>query len=121
MDLNNLRPQVTEMEIQDPAGNPTGVVFSLIGKDTKQFRDKFKSIVKTNTAKKTKEVDLDSLEEQNAELLATSIVGWKGLTEGGVEVPYSPDKALSIIKDPELAFIKEQVEEFIQDRKNFFR
>lgn len=43
----------------------------------------------------------DKVRELNVRLVAESILlGWQGLTDNGVTVPYSPEKAYEILSDP---------------------
>lgn len=122
MKLTDLKPSVASMEVVHPTMGATGVTLRLVGQDTKQFRDKAKQIAKSVVGKGTKDVDLDAMQDQNLELVACCIVGWSGLEDDdGAELEYTPERALELIRNPELSFIKEQVEEFVADRKNFFR
>jgi len=126
MDIKKLQPQVTKLEILNPADDsPTGVVFSLIGQDTKQFRDLDRKSDKQMVLKAMRgectPAEMEKLEKQDAELAAVCIVGWTGLEENGVELQYSPAKATELMANPEFALIKKQIVDFIGERKNFFR
>jgi len=122
MKLSTLLPNVAKMELIHPEIGPTGIFINLIGQDSKVFRDKAKVIASSLVGKSSKDADYDKLITQSIELAAACIVGWSGLEdEEGNEIPYSPAKALELVADPGLAYLKEQVEEFIADRKNFFR
>jgi hypothetical protein len=61
------------------------------------------------------------LEEMNAELLVACVVGWDGFTVGGEPLPFSKEKATEILSNPELSFIREQVERFTSKSAHFFR
>lgn len=122
MKLTALLPNVAKMELTHPTLGATGITLSLIGQDTKVFRDKAKIIAKSMVGKTSKDIDIDVMERQNLELAASCIVGWTGIQDDdGNELPYSPDKAFELMTDPGLRFLREQVEEFIAERKNFFR
>lgn len=122
MKLSSLKPSVAQLKLINAQGEATDVVLNLIGQDTKPFRDKARAIAKGMVGKTAKDVDLDILEKHNTELAATCLVGWVGLQDDeGNDIIYTPQAALELMNDPELAFIKEQVEEFIAERKNFFR
>jgi hypothetical protein len=119
MDLANLLPAQQELVIKLHDGTPTDVVFYLVGQDSKAFREVSKRHAQAYLA--ASKPDVNVLEKQNAELLAACIMNWKGLSENGNPVPYSSDKALELMLMPELTYIREQVEQFIAQRANFFR
>lgn len=121
MDLVQLKPSVAPLEIMHPTLGATGIILNLVGQDTKEFRDKVKQIAKFATLNKAKDLDIDMLEQQNLELVAACIVGWTGLEEDGIAIPFSTKKAFEIISDPAYSIVKEQVEVFVANRKNFFR
>jgi len=111
------------MHVLYPDGNDTGIELLLTGHDTKTFRDTAKNNYKECLTKKLDpQASFERDIEQNLTLVAACIVGWTGLeNDDGTEMLYSPKKALEIISMPEFAFMREQVEEFIAERKNFFR
>lgn len=122
MKLSQLQPNVSKMSVFFPNGEETGIVLHLTGHDTKVFRDKARSFAKGMVGKKANEIDLDKAEEQDAELTAACVVGWEGLEDDeGQPLLYSPEQALKLIKDPGLGFVRQQVERYIADRRNFFR
>ena len=120
MDLAQLLPAPAEVVINLPDGTPTDIVFKMVGQDSKQFRDIAKKMARSMLGKEQKP-DIDALEQQNAELIASCVVGWKGLTEDGQPLDYTPAKALDLLNRPELSFIREQLEVCVAKRTNFFR
>ena len=118
MKLEALMPSVAKMELVHPVKGPTGVFLHLIGQDTKVFRDKARAVAKSLNGKKPGTVEFDQLEKQNVELAATCIVGWSDEEAFGV---YTPARALELMQMDELSWVREQVEEFVKDRANFFR
>lgn len=117
MKLENLLPSVAKMELNHPVNGPTGIFLSLIGQDSKVFRDKAREIARNLNDKQGKVNPLD-LEKQNVELVACCIVGWSDEEAFG---PYSPARALELMQMDELSWVKEEVESFIKERSNFFR
>ena len=121
MKLEALMPTVAKMELVHPAKGPMGVYLHLIGQDTKAFRDKARAVAKALNDKKNK-VEFDQLEQQNIEMVATCIVGWSDELSGEDGFgTYTPARALELMQKEELSWVKEQVEEFVKDRANFFR
>ncbi|MEJ7929845.1 hypothetical protein WG922_07665 [Ramlibacter sp. AN1015] len=122
MELANLLPKAQPLEVIMPDGSPSGIVLQVVGHDSAQF---------TATAKKWANVmlekedgaktNIDELEKQNADLVASFIVGWTGLEENGAPLPYSHEKAVQLMSMPELKFVRERVEAFASKRTNFFR
>lgn len=129
--LGSLLPSVAKMELisgavwdpekpidrDQPYEGGTGIWFTLIGKDTKSYRDKARQLLKNNQGKQS---DIFSLMNEGVELTATSIVGWN---EAGDEAfgPYTPARALELVKMDELTPMVEQINEFTSHRQNFFR
>jgi hypothetical protein len=123
MKLQSLLPNVAKLEVIHPTLGATGIILTLLGPDSKQVREKVKGIIRLNVGKKEiTGADVDAVEKQGNELVATAIVGWTGIEDdNGKEIPYTPEKALELINDPGLAFMKEQIDVFINERKHFFR
>jgi hypothetical protein len=117
MKLDDIRTKVAKMPIKHPDGELLGIEIHLTGQDTKQFRAKAREIAKSMVGKQT--IDLDTQMAHNDELVASCVVGWSDDEFFGGE--YSPERAHAMITDPDYAFVREQVELFIADRKNFFR
>lgn len=120
MDIRNLKPKTRELTIVLPTGEPTDIVLTVVGADSKQFRE---TSLKWATKyfdgdKKTNPADIL---HSRCEQAAACIVGWKGLEEDGVPIPYSPEKALELMMMAELHFVVDQIEQFITERANFFR
>jgi hypothetical protein len=119
MQLSSLFPQRAEYDLIHPVtGEATGVVFKMVGHDSKQFRDKAREIFKTKQGKKTS--DFLDTDVENQDLVAACIVGWN---EGAEEAfgPYSEKRANEVIKMDELVYVREQLELFVSKRANFFR
>lgn len=119
MKLESLLPSVQKMPLKHPvSGEETGIEFNLVGQDSKPFRDKARAISKGMIGKKTQDLDPIAIEAESFELVAACIVGWNDEEAFG---PYTPSKAVELMKMDELAFAREQIEEFVKLRANFFR
>lgn len=119
MELSSLFPITKDLVITTAQGDSTDLLFKVVGHDSKQFRAVAKKYAQQFLG--VDKIPVDELERQNAELLAACIIGWNNLTEGGVPVPYTHEKAVELMMTPELSFIREQVERYVAQRVNFFR
>ena len=120
MELANLFPNRQSLTVIHPITGETDWILTIVGIDSAEFN-------KSMSVKAQRLIDgkgAQSIEERQkdaAELVAACIVGWTGLSSNGVQIPYSPEKALELISDPSLSWVKEQVETFVNTRANFFR
>ncbi len=120
MKLQSLLPQAADLSVLHPVTKePTGIVLKVVGRDSSQFKQKARELLRASLAKKKEETILDR-ENENQELVASAIVGWNDEADEAFG-SYTPARALEIVKMDELAFMLEQVEEFIAERSNFFR
>lgn len=119
MELSNLFPVAVDLAINLPDGSPTDIKFKVVGQDSKAFRDVAKRYAQQFMGSEDRP-SIDVLEQQNSELVAACIVGWSGLTEGGEPLVYSKEKAVELMLNAELAFLREQVETHVAKRANFF-
>lgn len=127
-----------ELDILSPEGEKTGAKLILLHMDSMQFQRKSREIRALYMPKLEKlkikgsgvdaNVEMDGKlaaemaqiqEESSAKLLAVVTVGWKGLKFGGKEYEFSADNAIKLYN--EYPWIKDQVDQFIADRKNFFK
>lgn len=110
-----------QMEIKHPkTEEPTGVFIELLGPDSAVFRNLSKQQATRRLAKGEKaKINLDELTNDNDDLLASCIVGWTD--EEFFLTPYSKQAALDLVKNPARAWLRRQIDEFTDERKNFFR
>jgi hypothetical protein len=115
-----------EFELKLPTGEATGAFVTVRGEQSKivkQYgRRKFSEMqMKEQAAKRRgKEVEpmsLDDIEELSVESAIVRIIGWKGITNAGKEVPFSKEAATEILK--EHSWIREQVMEESNNLHNF--
>lgn len=110
---------VAEINILSEAGEPTDVRIQVYSPDSEQYR-KAANRVRNNTMKfirKNNGTTAERIEADMVEILANVTVGWSGLTENGQPWPFSIENARRLYTD--FPFIREQVDEFVGDRKNF--
>ena len=119
MQLSQLFPLVVPYALVHPVtGEPMGVVFNLVGHDSKQFREKARNIFKAKQGKTSE--DFIQTENENQDLVASCIVGWNAEADEAFG-PYTPERAAEIVKMDELVYVREQIEMFVSKRANFFR
>jgi hypothetical protein len=119
MKLSQIMPQVTPMELKHPlTGVGLGIIFNLVGHDSRAFREKARELMKQKQGKK--EEDFLKLEQDNQDLVAACIQGWNDEADEAFG-PYSVQRANEVVKMDELVYVREQIELFVSQRANFFR
>lgn len=119
MELSSLFPIALDLPITNFHGEPTDISLKVVGPDSKQYTEvahRFRQKLMTG-----KEPTADEMEEMVVHLAAASIVDWHGFVDKGAPIPYSKEKAVEFMKDPELKFVRDQVEQFTAERAKFFR
>ena len=95
------------------------VTISVYGKDSDVARKAMKAAAQKAMNKRVQRADLDSAIHSAASLLAACTAGWSGVTEGGQPVEFSTANACELYT--KYHWLREQVDEFIGDRANFFK
>ena len=118
LDTAKVAEEGAELFVAHPTtGEDLGITITLIGTDSKTFRDISKSRATASLKKKTREIDLDQNESDAVELLAKCTKGWTGITENGKEVAFSYDNAVQLYT--KYLWLREQIDRFMADRANF--
>ena len=118
LDTAKVAEEGAELRVAHPTtGEDLGITITLIGTDSKTFRDISKSRATASLKKKTREIDLDQNESDAVELLAKCTKGWTGITENGKEVVFSFDNAVQLYT--KYLWLREQIDRFMADRSNF--
>ena len=118
LDTAKVAEEGAELHVAHPTtGEDLGITITLIGTDSKTFRDISKSRATASLKKKTREIDLDQNESDAVELLAKCTKGWAGITENGKEVAFSHDNAVQLYT--KYLWLREQIDRFMADRSNF--
>lgn len=63
----------------------------------------------------------ENMDAQAIEVLAACVEKWENVAEGGEAIPCTPQNVRRILADPELAWIKDQLQGFVNDLQNFMR
>lgn len=121
--LNDLKAKPFKLELQHPITKEAlGVFVEIVGKNSKRFKDKFYDIVQeTQVKSKEERTQVERMriaEKQSIELVAACIVGWED--EEFFGGPFSLDRALEIVADPELTWVKDQIDAAIVEESHFF-
>ena len=118
LDTAKVAEEGAELRVAHPTtGEDLGITITLIGTDSKTFRDISKSRATATLKKKTREIDLDQNESDAVDLLAKCTKGWNGITENGKEVVFSYDNAVQLYT--KYLWLREQIDRFMADRSNF--
>ena len=112
MEVSDFKPSgPAKLELVDFRGQPTGVFFELLSQDEPEVIR-----AQRDFAKRHKGNLHELLYEQTTEALAAATVSWN-LTENGKELECNRENARKLYR--EVAFIREQVLSFSNDRANF--
>ena len=118
LDTAKVAEEGAELRVAHPTtGEDLGITITLIGTDSKTFRDISKIRATMALKKKTREIDLDQNEQDSIELLARCTKGWSGITENGKEVAFNHENAVDIYT--KYLWLREQIDRFMVDRSNF--
>jgi hypothetical protein len=83
----------------------------------KYAENEAKRIQDARKGKDTSAIDLDELEDLAIESAIVRIISWRGITDGGEEVVFTPDNARKILKEHD--WIRKQVLEESSQILNF--
>jgi hypothetical protein len=115
-----------ELELRDLAGNPTGIFINLVSADSGGYQEFIRKF--QNRRLQHRRGGMPSIEEIDAmnlqALCKAAMKGWrtgeKPTIEYGDEVlEFTPENAMRIFGDQELRDLREQCQEFIDNRSNF--
>jgi hypothetical protein len=114
--------QGVEMEIEHPGtGEGTGGFLTICGEDSEQHAKAMNilSRKRMKAQRKTGRVEVihDDIQDGMVTLAVNCVIGWRGILEDGVEVPFNRANLRRILTT--YKFVLEQVNAFIGDRSNF--
>lgn len=129
-DLNSLKPVKADdgaiLQIVHPESEEAidGMTITLLGQDSKVYRKiqlAKQQAALNRIAKGKRAVDLDAakLAEDSIDDLVQLTTDWSGFVLDGAALDCTPENIRKVYG--EWAWIKEQVQEFVADRSNFFR
>lgn len=129
-DLNSLKPVMADdgavLNIVHPETEEVieGMTITLLGQDSKVYRKlqmgkQQAALNRMAKGKKAIDLDAEKLSEDSIDDLVKLTVSWSGFTLDGKKLDCTPENIRTVYSD--WSWIKEQVQEFVQDRANFFR
>lgn len=127
MDLSQLNleqsaEQGADLILDHPVtGDKLDIVITLAGTDSAVYRRKQKEINARRMTKlsRGKKADLSISDDEACDMLAACTLGWKNVMLDNEAIKFSTDAAKQLYLD--YHWIREQVDEFIGDRANFFK
>jgi hypothetical protein len=125
MEIRNSKPirdreeEGTVINVRDVSGEiQEGVTITVVGTYSQTYR----KAVNANRDKVLKErrsaLDGDAIDSRTLETAAKCIKGWTGFTADGQPFPYNKENAIALLT--EAPWIREQVEEAMNDHASFF-
>lgn len=116
--------QSAEIEIRHPITKALlGASVTLAGPEhpkRKSIRFSLQRRVRAQLAKNRTPVrDPEEDDAENIKLLAECTLGWKGIADDGVEIPFSMEAAAELYGRPEMGWLRDQLVTALDDRENF--
>ena len=108
-----------DLPILDPfSGAPTGMVFTIVGPDSDTARRARLALADelVEMADADGRVSAENREKARRNCLAAHVLRWRGVLEGGKDVPFGHKNLLALLK---VQWIEMQVDTFAADRRNF--
>jgi hypothetical protein len=106
-----------ELILEEAHGEDKGAALILYGADSSAYKEVEREQNRKNAEKRGR-LTSDELNAQALEKIVACTKGWRGLTEGGKDLAFSPAAAAKLYKDyPELS---DRAVSFIFTRSNFF-
>jgi len=129
-DLNSLKPVMADdgavLNIVHPETEEVieGMTVTLLGQDSKIYRKlqlskQQAALNRMAKGKKALDLDAEKLSEDSIDDLVKLTTGWTGFELDGKVLDCTPENVRKVYAD--WAWIKEQVQEFVGNRANFFR
>jgi len=129
-DLNSLKPVMADdgavLKIVHPETEEVieGMTITLLGQDSKVYRKLQMSkqqaaLNRISKGKKAVDFDAEKLAEDSIDDLVKLTTAWSGFTLNGKDLECTPENVRTVYAD--WSWIKEQVQEFVGNRANFFR
>ena len=130
MDLNSLKPLMADdgavLNIVHPESEEVikGMTITLLGQDSKVYRKlqmgkQQAALNRMAKGKKALDLDAEKLSEDSIDDLVKLTTEWSGFMLDGKKLDCTPANVRTVYA--EWAWIKEQVQEFVGNRANFFR
>ena len=102
-------------------GAPTPITITVASPDSDAYKAVDWRVKNRNItmARKSKNgLTIEAIDASGLDILVGATLGWDGMTWDGAALPFSADNARMVYTT--FSFIREQVDEFLADRANFF-
>lgn len=109
-----LRNPATGENLSGEDGKP--ITITLLGSDSGEYRKKLRSTANQRIATRKKQT-VEQLEQEGVGLLAAVTTGWHNIIVNGETLQFSKEKAAELYT--QYPWIREQVDEFVNERANF--
>lgn len=116
MECEIRHPQTAEV-LKNAEGEP--FVIHVYGHDSEQYKKHARKLLDLRLKGKKKDLGANEIEAEAIELLISLTVGWSGIVFDKKPLVFSTAAARDLYGNPAYAWLKEQVEAFVQDRSNF--
>lgn len=107
-------PVTGETEFDTLDGKRVQLEIEIVGRNSSQWLDFMKGFQSTGNRDEL----FSRINDQSREFIASLIVGWTD--NGALKEPYSDDKAIELVSNPENTWLLEQLQEALIDETNFF-
>ncbi len=122
-ELKNDMLSTGELVILHPeSGVETNIKITLMSPDSASYRKITMALKNKNlqlAMKNRAVVSADRLDKDALDVLVAATVSWDGIAENGVPLECTAESVRRVYE--EYPFIREQVDSFLGDRKNFFK
>lgn len=102
-----------------PTQNLEGVTITLLGNDS-SARKRRLAAIKQKAANDPKSATADVISEQFNESIIESVIAWTGIELDGVALECTKENVRKLLENPGYEWLKNQIDSFISDRRNFF-
>ena len=103
-------------------GEPTTIKITLASMDSEKYKQISMRVQNEQlkyAMKNRGQTTAERLQANALEILVGATLAWEGIAEGDSPLPCTPENVRRVYT--ELPFVKEQVDEFLGDRRNFMR
>lgn len=116
--LDVLHP-VTGAVLRDESGEAMRIC--LVGKDSKEFRKAQRAATQRRLRSRSKanRIDAESVELDAIEMLVACTKDWTGIGDNGAPLEFTPANVRAVYT--RYVWLREQVDEFVDDRGNFIQ
>ena len=118
MDLSTISHKVTtDITIYDPWGEPTDIVVTLYGRDTKEYRNAALELARESQGANESQ---DETDRRGARLILAAVKDWRNVANGGEAIAPDSKEAVDLLARDEMDWFASQIHKAINNRALFF-